>query len=54
MRPWPVFANRVDIIIAEDGLITVVDDGRGIPVDIHPTTGKSCLETVMTTLHARW
>jgi DNA gyrase subunit B len=46
------FCDRVDIIIAEDGLITVVDDGRGIPVDIHPTTGKSGLETVMTTLHA--
>jgi DNA gyrase subunit B len=46
------FCDRVDLTIAEDGLITVVDDGRGIPVDIHPTTGKSGLETVMTTLHA--
>ena len=42
----------VDISIDESGLITVVDDGRGIPVDVHPTTGKSALETVMTTLHA--
>lgn len=46
------FCEVVDITIAEDGLITIVDDGRGIPVDIHPTTGKSGLETVMTTLHA--
>ncbi len=46
------FCDQVDLTIAEDGLITVADDGRGIPVDIHPTTGKSGLETVMTTLHA--
>ena len=44
--------TSVDISIDESGLITVVDDGRGIPVDMHPTTGKSALETVMTTLHA--
>ena len=52
MKPWPAFAPRWRIVIALDGLITVVDDGRGIPVDIHPSTGKSGLETVMTTLHA--
>ena len=46
------FCTKVDITIAADGLITVVDNGRGIPVDEHPTTGKSGLETVMTTLHA--
>ncbi len=46
------FCTRVDVTLAEDGLITVSDDGRGIPVDIHPSTGKSGLETVMTTLHA--
>ena len=46
------FCTRVQISIAEDGLIVVADDGRGIPVDIHPSTGKSGLETVMTTLHA--
>ena len=46
------FCTKVEIVIALDGLITVVDDGRGIPVDIHPSTGKSGLETVMTTLHA--
>ena len=46
------FCTKVEIVIALDGLITVADDGRGIPVDIHPFTGKSGLETVMTTLHA--
>ena len=46
------FASTVDIHIHEDGSVTVVDDGRGIPVDTHDKTGKSALETVMTTLHA--
>ena len=46
------FCDRVDISISEDGWISVVDDGRGIPIDKHPKTGKSALETVMTTLHA--
>ncbi len=46
------YCTRVNLTLAEDGLITVSDDGRGIPVDIHPSTGKSGLETVMTTLHA--
>ena len=46
------YCDRVDIVIEEDGKIRVSDDGRGIPVDTHPTTGKSALETVMTTLHA--
>jgi DNA gyrase subunit B len=46
------FCTRVDISISADGLITVSDNGRGIPVDLHPATGKSGLETVMTTLHA--
>ena len=46
------YCDRVDISINQDGLITVADNGRGIPVDVHPTTGKSGLETVMTTLHA--
>ena len=46
------FCDRVDISISEDGWISVADDGRGIPIDKHPKTGKSALETVMTTLHA--
>ena len=44
--------DKVELSIEQDGLISVTDNGRGIPVDIHPTTGKSGLETVMTTLHA--
>ena len=46
------FCTQVHIEITEDGTVSVKDDGRGIPVDIHPTTQKSALETVMTTLHA--
>lgn len=46
------YCDRVDISLDKDGLITVADNGRGIPVDVHPTTGRSGLETVMTTLHA--
>ncbi|MBQ1298821.1 type IIA DNA topoisomerase subunit B [Candidatus Saccharibacteria bacterium] len=46
------FANRVDITILEDGGIRIDDNGRGIPVDIHPKTKKSTLETVLTVLHA--
>ena len=46
------YCTRVDLSITEDGWITVTDDGRGIPVDKHAKTGKSALETVMTTLHA--
>ena len=46
------YCERVDISISEDGWITVVDNGRGIPIDRHAKTGKSALETVMTTLHA--
>ena len=44
--------TSVDISIREDGWITVHDDGRGIPVDMHPLTGVSALETVMTSLHS--
>lgn len=45
-------ATRVDITILDDGGITITDDGRGIPVDKHPKTGLSTLETVLTVLHA--
>jgi len=46
------FCESVEITLHKDGSVTVVDDGRGIPVDKHPTTGLSGVETVMTTLHA--
>jgi DNA gyrase subunit B len=46
------YCTGVDIQIRSDGSVAVQDDGRGIPVDTHPATGKSALETVMTTLHA--
>jgi len=46
------YCSLVEISIDEAGLITVADDGRGIPIDLHPATGKTALETVMTTLHA--
>ncbi|MCP4336907.1 MAG: DNA topoisomerase (ATP-hydrolyzing) subunit B [Mycoplasma sp.] len=46
------FATHVSIKITKDGSIDVQDDGRGIPVDKHPKTGKSTVETVLTVLHA--
>ena len=45
-------ATRVDVTILDDGGITISDDGRGIPIDKHPKTGLSSLETVLTVLHA--
>tara|TARA_B100000029_G_scaffold148645_1_gene143904 strand:- start:3348 stop:5294 length:1947 start_codon:yes stop_codon:yes gene_type:complete len=44
--------TSVSVTIREDGSVCVVDDGRGIPTDKHPTTGMTAVETVMTTLHA--
>ncbi len=44
--------NKIMISVNEDGSVTVADNGRGIPVDKHKTTGKSALETVLTVLHA--
>jgi DNA gyrase subunit B len=60
---WEVINNSVDevmaghgssveVILGQDGWVTVNDNGRGIPVDKHKTTGKSALETVLTVLHA--
>jgi DNA gyrase subunit B len=45
-------ATLVSVKMLADGGITVFDDGRGIPTDIHPKTGKSTVETVLTVLHA--
>src|SRR5208283_5439313 len=44
--------DRIAVSISEDNLVTVEDNGRGIPVEIHPTTRVSALQTVMTVLHA--
>ncbi|MBO0460335.1 MULTISPECIES: DNA topoisomerase (ATP-hydrolyzing) subunit B [Enterococcus] len=46
------FATKIQVIIEEDNSITVVDDGRGIPVDIQAKTGRPAVETVFTVLHA--
>jgi DNA gyrase subunit B len=44
--------DHINVILRKDGSATVIDNGRGIPVGIHPTTKVSALETVMTVLHA--
>ncbi len=46
------YCSNIDMIINEDGSVTVADDGRGIPVDYHEKEKKSALEVVMTVLHA--
>ena len=46
------FASHIQVFIEEDNSITVIDDGRGIPVDIQQKTGRPAVETVFTVLHA--
>lgn len=46
------YCTHVEVELNVDGSVTVTDDGRGIPTDVHPQTGKSALETVLTVLHA--
>ena len=46
------YCSEIYVSINEDGSVTVKDNGRGIPVEVHPKTGKSTLETVLTVLHA--
>src|SRR3989344_8133857 len=46
------FCTEIKVIIHKDGFITIADNGRGIPVDIHPKFNMSALQVVMTKLHA--
>src|SRR3990167_6590318 len=44
------YAKNIEVVLLPDNRVSVTDDGRGIPVDKHKQTGKSALETVLTTL----
>ena len=44
--------DQIVVVLGEDGSASISDNGRGIPTDVHPRTGKSALETVLTVLHA--
>ena len=46
------YCSKIDVTILEDGGLRVVDDGRGMPVDMHPTEGRPAVEVIMTVLHA--
>src|SRR6187455_423822 len=46
------YCDTIDVTILPDGAVRVIDNGRGIPVDVHRTEGKSTVEVVLTVLHA--
>ncbi len=46
------YADRIDVVLYEDGALSVSDDGRGMPVDVHPEHGISGVELILTRLHA--
>ena len=46
------FADAIEVEVLPGNIISVTDNGRGMPVDIHPKTGKSAVETILTVLHA--
>ncbi|MDG4866743.1 DNA topoisomerase IV subunit B [Guyparkeria sp. 1SP6A2] len=46
------YADRIDVVLHEDGALSVSDDGRGMPVDVHPEHGISGVELILTRLHA--
>ncbi|CAH2054235.1 unnamed protein product, partial [Thlaspi arvense] len=46
------FASKIDVVLHADDSVSIADNGRGIPTDLHPATRKSALETVLTVLHA--
>ncbi|MAH73837.1 MAG: DNA topoisomerase IV subunit B [Cellvibrionales bacterium TMED49] len=46
------YARHIDVILFEDGSLSIADDGRGMPVDMHPQQGRPGVEVIMTTLHA--
>ena len=45
-------ANQIDVVVHADGAITITDNGRGMPVDLHPEQEKPGVEVILSTLHA--